>query len=392
MTAERVAPVDLAATERVMQEAAARGDAVAFVGGATEWGYGYPPERVDLMVDTTQLARVVEYSPSDMVVEVEGGMRLTALQQVLAERGQRLALDPPEPGRATIGGLLATNAFGPRRVRFGSLRDLIVGVTLVRADGMRVRGGGKVVKNVAGFDLPKIAVGSLGSLGLIATATFRLHPLPETARALRVAATPGAKLHAIGADLIERRLEPAATYAVWNGDAYDACVLFEGFASGVAEQCERFAQLAADAGIGSPVEEDGATFAARDANARTAGELRLRLAVPPASLELLQRDVLQPLLRALPNVQATMYPALGIAFVSAAPLDDTPAVGAAIARARSLVEAWGGNLVVLARPEGYAAGLDVYGTLPPAFDLMKRLKARFDPDRRLARGRFVGHL
>jgi glycolate oxidase FAD binding subunit len=87
-----------------------------------------------------------------------------------------------------------------------------------------------------------------------------------------------------------------------------------------------------------------------------------------------------------------MYPALGIAFVSAAPLDDTPAVGAAIARARSLVEAWGGNLVVLARPEGYAADLDVYGTLPPAFDLMKRLKARFDPDRRLARGRFVGHL
>jgi glycolate oxidase FAD binding subunit len=392
MTSERVVPLDLHETEKVMQYAAERGDAIAFAGGMTEWGFGYPPERVDLTIDTTELAHVVEYAPADMVVEVEGGIRLAALQRALAKYGQRLAIDPPEPERATIGGLLATNAFGPRRLRYGSLRDLIVGITLIRADGARVRGGGKVVKNVAGFDLPKIAVGSLGSLGLIATATFRLHPLPEVARGLRVPSVPGSKLHAMGAGIIERRLEPSAAYAVRAGDAYDACVLFEGFEAGVAEQCERFAALAADAGLGSPLEEDGAAFEARDASARTSGEVRLRLAVPPASLDALQRDVLEDLLRALPSARASIYPALGIAFVSAPASENGIAAANAIERARALVEAWGGNLVVLARPDGFAASVDVFGTLPAAFALMAELKQRFDPDRRLARGRFIGHL
>jgi glycolate oxidase FAD binding subunit len=392
MTSERVVPLDLHETEKIMQQAAARGDALAFAGGGTEWGFGYPPERVDVLLDTTELAHVVEYAPADMVVEVEGGMRLAALQRALAKYGQRLAIDPPESERATIGGLLATNAFGPRRLRFGSLRDLIVGVTLIRADGVRVRGGGKVVKNVAGFDLPKIAVGSLGSLGLIATATFRLHPLAEVSRGLHIADVPGSKLRAIGADMIERRLEPSAAYAVRTGDTYEACVLFEGFDAGVAEQCERFAELASEAGLSSPIEEDATAFETRDANARTGGEVRLRIAVPPASVDLLQRDVLDDVLRALPGAQSSIYPALGIAFVSASAPEHNSVAANAIERARALVEAWGGNLVVLARPEGFAASVDVFGTLPPAFALMAELKQRFDPDRRLARGRFIGHL
>jgi glycolate oxidase FAD binding subunit len=325
-----------------------------------------------------------------MVVEVEGGMPLAALQRVLAASGQRLALDPPLPERATLGGLLATNAFGPRRLRFGSLRDLIVGITLVRADGTRVRGGGKVVKNVAGFDLPKIAVGSFGSLGLIATATFRLHPLPQAARALRIAGVPGSKLHAIGRDIVDSRLEPAATYALRTDDGYDAWVLFEGFEAGVAEQCERFAQHAAQAGLAAPAEEPPATFSSRDAGARTAGDLHLRLAVPPSALDLLQRDVLDDLAGALDAARMTVYPALGIAFVSATlgARDPVPA----ILRARSLLEAWGGNLVVPASPAALRARVDVFGTLPPAFPLMAQLKARFDPQRRLERGRFIGRL
>lgn len=390
MTAERLAPTDLAETETLMTQAAARGDALAFVGGGTEWNFGYPPERVDLLLDTTCLARVVDYAPADLVVEVEAGITLDALQRVLAVHGQRLALDPPLPERATLGGLLATNGFGPRRFRFGTLRDLIVGVTLVRADGVRVRGGGKVVKNVAGFDLPKIAVGSLGTLGLIATATFRLHPVPQAARALRIAGLPASKLHLLGREIGERRLEPSATYAVRTAQGYDACVLFEGFETGVTEQCERFAHAAKEAGVAAPEADDAPAFAARDAAVRTAGDLRLRISVPPATLDALQRDVLDDLSRALPDARIAVYPALGIAFVSATlgTSDD----GAAIVRARALVEAWGGNLVVLACPDGLRASVDVYGTPPAALALMAQLKARFDPERRLARGRFVGHL
>jgi glycolate oxidase FAD binding subunit len=390
MTAERLAPTDLAETETLMTRAAERGDALAFVGGGTEWNFGYPPERVDLLLDTTCLARVVDYAPADLVVEVEGGITLDALQRALAEHGQRLALDPPLPERATIGGLLATNGFGPRRLRFGTLRDLIVGITLVRADGMRVRGGGKVVKNVAGFDLPKIAVGSLGTLGLIATATFRLHPMPQAARALRIAGLPPKKLHLLGREILERRLEPSATYAVRTEQGYDGCVLFEGFETGVAEQCERFVRAAEEAGVAPPEPDGVPAFAAREAAVRTAGDLRLRIAVPPATLDALQCDVLDELARALPDARIAVYPALGIAFVSAT-LGGSEG-GAAIVRARALVEAWGGNLVLLACPEGLRASVDVYGTPPPALALMAQLKARFDPERRLAPGRFVGRL
>src|SRR5262249_7892182 len=149
------------------------------VGGGTDLGLGAPPARLDAVLATSGLDRVVEHAPSDQIVVVEAGRTLGQLQSVLAEHGQRLALDPAMPGKKTIGGIVAADAFGPRRARFGSVRDLIIGVSFVRADGAAARGGGKVVKNVAGFDLPKLFVGSLGTLGLITTATFRLHPLPE---------------------------------------------------------------------------------------------------------------------------------------------------------------------------------------------------------------------
>ena len=115
---------------------------------------------------------MLEHSPSDQIVVVEAGVTLATLQRTLAAHGQRLALDPPSADLATVGGIVAANAFGPRRTRFGTARDLIIGLSLVRADGIAARGGGKVVKNVAGFDLPRLFVGSLGTLGLITSVTF----------------------------------------------------------------------------------------------------------------------------------------------------------------------------------------------------------------------------
>jgi len=388
-----VAPADIAEASAVLTEAAARGEAVAFLGGGTELGFGYPPTRIDRLVKTERLTRIVEYAPADLVVEVEGGLTLAALQKHLAPHGQRLALDVPHPEIATLGGLIATGAFGPRRARYGTLRDLIVGVSLVRADGARVRGGGKVVKNVAGFDLPKLAVGSLGSLGLIATATFRLHPLPEAAQALRVAGCDGAALAAFSRELIARKLEPAAFLAHRRATAaYDAYVLFEGFAAGVEDQAARFEALAAPLASAAERVASSALPSNVDEDARTHGDVRLRLAVPPADVALMERDALGPLARALAETRTIVYPTLGIAFVSGY-CNDSDAIASAVAEARRSVEARAGNLVVLdIRDPALAKRVDPFGTLPSSFFLMRRLKERFDPSGRLNPGRFLGGL
>jgi len=389
-----VAPADLTEASATLVDAARRGDAVAFAGGGTQLGFGYPPERVDLLVKTEHLWRVVEYSPADLVVEVEAGVTLAALQSTLEAHGQRFALDAPQGELATLGGLVATNAYGPRRARYGSLRDLIVGISLIRADGTRIRGGGKVVKNVAGFDLPKLAVGSLGALGMIATATFRVHPLPETAVAMRVSGCSTATVRTIVREIVRRRLEPAALLATARGHGrYLVHALFEGFAAGVAEQAERFGQAAAELRLVSErIDNASRLLGVLDEAARTYGNIRMRFAVPPADLERFEAVALAPLASVLGDAKVALYPSLGIAFFSAFADARTDWAGAVL-RARAALEALGGNAVLLdVREPGFAKHIDVYGTPPPALALMKRLKQRFDPERRLNRGRSIGRL
>jgi glycolate oxidase FAD binding subunit len=394
MTADSIAaPRQIAQAIELLRDAAAHDRRVGFAGGGTELGVGYPAGDVDVLVRTTLLDRIVEYSPADLVVEVEAGMTLSALQTVLAENGQRLALDPPDPEHATIGGLLATNTFGPRRARFGSLRDLIVGISLVRADGERVRGGGKVVKNVAGFDLPKIAVGSLGTLGLIVTATFRLHPIPVNTRTLCVPGLGGADVHAVVQRIVAARIEPAALLTRYDAaaKAHRFYATFEGFPAGVAEQIERFATVVRTLGFASE-EVPFDTADAIDRRARSAGDVRLRAMLPPASFETLDRAFVQPFAALVERPEIVTYPSLGIAF-AAGDVRGTDAFVAQVLAMRRSCEAIGGNLVTLALADAeLCERIDPYGTLPPAFPLMRRLKDRFDPAHRLNRGRFVGKL
>lgn len=385
-------PTTLAEAELVLARAAEANETVAFVGGGTELGLGYAPRGVDVLIETTGLDRVVEYQPADMVVEVECGITLAALQAVLAPKGQRLALDPPQADRATLGGLVATNAFGPRRARYGSIRDLIVGVSFVRADGTRARGGGKVVKNVAGFDLPKLAVGSLGSLGMIATATFRLHPAPKTMTALRIDGRSGDEVAAVAREVRARQLEPLALLASREAETYALDVVFEGFASGVAEQAERYVELARALGFAArPLDDANEAFAC-DAAVRTHGDLRVRFAVPPADFARFERDALAPLARVLGEMRAIAYPTLGVVFVTAN-ATGIPWAADALVAARRVAEGASGNAVLLeASDPDVVERFDVFGTLPPAFSLMRGLKDRFDPSHRLNPGRFLGKL
>src|SRR5262250_1117896 len=157
-------------------------------GGGTKLAWGNPPKRADLVLSTARLNRVLEHAWADLTVSVEAGCTLLTLEEKLAQHGQRLALDGLQPESATIGGILSTNDSGVLRLRFGALRDLVIGVTLALPDGTLASSGGKVVKNVAGYDLPKLATGALGTLAVITRAVFRLHPVPQNSRTVTIAA------------------------------------------------------------------------------------------------------------------------------------------------------------------------------------------------------------
>src|SRR5215813_6004830 len=172
---------ELAGALKVVNASAA---AIIPRGGGTKLEWGNPPERAEVILSTARLDRVLEHAWADLTVSVEAGCTVAKLQETLAKHGQRLAIDARWPERGTIGGLLSTNDSGPLRLRFGSLRDLVIGVTIALPDGTVASSGGKVVKNVAGYDLPKLLTGALGTLGVITRAIFRLHPLPKERRTI----------------------------------------------------------------------------------------------------------------------------------------------------------------------------------------------------------------
>src|SRR5258707_2938322 len=176
---------ELAEILRLSSEA---GLAVIPRGGGTKLGWGNPPARADLILSTARLTEIIEHAWADLTVSVEAGCTIQRLQETLAQHGQRLALDPLWPEKATVGGVLSTNDSGALRLRFGALRDLIIGATIALADGTLASSGGKVVKNVAGYDLPKLVTGALGTLGVIVRAVFRLLPLPRNTRSFSFSA------------------------------------------------------------------------------------------------------------------------------------------------------------------------------------------------------------
>jgi glycolate oxidase FAD binding subunit len=382
-----VEPGSLAEAAEAMRALAADRLAVAFVGGGTELSLGAPPRRLDAVLRTRRLATVREHAPSDQIVAVEGGMTLAALQRALAPHGQRLALDPPDPERATVGGVVAASGWGPRRTRFGAVRDLVIGVTVVRADGVVAHGGGKVVKNVAGFDLPRLLCGSLGTLGLVAEVVFRLHPLPEASATAVFEGLAGIDVRDTVPALRELAVEPTALAAFPAGGKLTLAVRFEGFAPGVRDQIER---VLARAGGGARLEgaEEAALWARHDA-LRAAGAVRAKATFAPAAL-VKALDALAPLRDALGGEGPIVHPALGIALLGGEG-KDPEAVAAAVGFARAALRPLGSGALVLAdAPPAVRSRVDVWGPPPPGIEVMRRLKRELDPDGRLAPGRFVG--
>jgi glycolate oxidase FAD binding subunit len=383
----------------VLRATAALGLSVVPRGGASRLSWGCPPRTCDLIASTRRLDQIVEHAAGDLVATMQAGVRLDDLQARLASEGQRLALDPP--GSATIGGLIATNVAGPLRFRYGAPRDLLIGITIVRADGTVAKAGGKVVKNVAGYDLGKLFAGSYGTLGLITEATFRLHPLPAASTYITCEADDLISATTLVQSAANSPLAPAAIELDWPSvtGLTTVSVLLEGDESSVAERAELMeARLLSErAGI-------------------AAGPFRL---VRPRPGELVQPGThtiirvafwASQLLDILSCIYATaaergLDPAVSGAAaagvleirlaheVPAATLADF--VAALRAGLAELSDIAGGvppsraSAVVLYAPAEARETVDMWGPVP-AVALMRSIKDQFDPGHRMAPGRFAG--
>ena len=357
----------------VLRSAAEQGHVVVPVGGRTKTGWAAPPASCDVLLDLTGLEQVVEHAAGDLVVVAEAGVRLEALQAQLAEAGQMLALDPPERG-ATLGGIVSANASGPRRLRYGTVRDLLIGVTVVLADGSTASSGGKVVKNVAGYDLGKLYTGAHGSLGVVVSTTWRLHPLPPARGAVVVPVSGSAEAGRLAALVSRSTLTPTATELAWGSGQGQLVVLFESIPESVDAQSEAAVALL---GGGSRSEAPPTWFGARPGGA---DDLVLRLAYEPFALP--------AVLDALGDAHVTASTGTGVAY-AAWPAE---AGVAALPGLRAALAPYDGSAVVLDAPAAVRSGLDHWGPVGDAFPLMQRVKERFDPERRLSPGRLLGGL
>ncbi|HXW44123.1 MAG TPA: FAD-binding oxidoreductase [Streptosporangiaceae bacterium] len=394
------APSSTQETAALLTAAAELGLTVVPRGSGSRIDWGCPPESCDLVVDTRRLDAVLEHAAGDMVARVQAGITLDALQHRLAEQGQRLALDPQ--GGGTAGGLVATGVAGPLRLRYGAPRDLLIGITVVRADGTVARAGGKVVKNVAGYDLGKLFAGSYGTLGLITEATFRLHPQPSATayRSLDCAdadAAAAAVQAAAGSPLA-----PSAVELYWPSaaSAVSVTVLLEGDDAGVAERAGRLDDLLAGPGAAStgPASTgDGLAGHGRPSWWGFAGEpdqTVLRIGFWPGRLA----EVLTAVRTAA--AEARLDPAVAGAAAGGVlhvVLEHHVSVQAAekfVAALRAGLTRPGTDMpeasaVVLHAPSKVRDAVDMWGPVPSA-GLMRAIKDQFDPEHRMAPGRFAG--
>ena len=347
-------------------------------GAGTKLGWGRPIEPVDIELCTTGLDRIVEHNVGDLTAILEAGVPLAVAQRRFATAGQMLALDPPlgPADEATIGGVAATGDSGPMRHRYGEPRDLIVGATVAFSDGSIAKSGGKVIKNVAGYDLAKLFAGSFGTLGLILSVSVRLHPLPAgTTTALGSASDPGV-LAAAARALSASPLEFEALDVAWRRGRGGIVARCGG--SEHARRAARAARELEDLGLDGVqiTGDDEPLWERQRSGQRSADQAVLRIAARPSSLA--------AVLRAVDACGGTLVgrAALGVSYVELEP--------DAIAQLRAAVPP-AGSATLLDAPAAARSEHDPWGALgAPELELMRSVKARFDPTGTCNRGLFVG--
>ncbi|MBI4591306.1 MAG: FAD-binding oxidoreductase [Candidatus Rokubacteria bacterium] len=405
-----VFPGSVEEVSHVLALASEAGVAVTPWGGGTKISIGAPPTRLGIVLGLRRLNRLLEHEPGDLTATAQGGITLEALQAALGARGQWFSLDPAFGREATLGGILAANASGPRRHLYGTARDLLIGVAVVSADGAVVRGGGKVVKNVAGYDLPKLYIGSFGTLGVIVEATVKLRPLPDDDRlvlagferlkdcgqAVRLVLTSDLIPSAV--DLLDGEALRGLGLAAGAGVGGALLLGFDGMREQVKWQCEEAKRVVSEAG---PVEHRVLEAYAREETWRLVREVGRRAFADPAAV--LQLAVLPTQVTEVVEQAGVVAQRNGLkaAFAAHAAVgvvtavladggDSAQPVIATLREWRELVRAAGGHAVLERAPLAVKEQVAVWEPPGAAFRIMERIKAQLDPKGVLNPGRFVG--
>lgn len=375
-TVTQQAPQTFAEAAAALASATAADQPVRIVGAGSKLHWGTPGEAAEDAVElhSTGLDEIVEHNAGDLTATLQAGVPLAVAQRRFAAEGQMLALDPPLDPSPTIGGVVATGDCGPLRHRYGAPRDLVIGATVALSDGTIAASGGKVIKNVAGYDLAKLFTGSFGTLGLILSVSVRLHPLhADSCTAVGSTGDPDALMRAAVA-LAAFPAEFEALDVAWRGGR--GGVLARCAGAQTVRRSQRVARRMSELGLQGVdvIDPDGQLWERQRAGQRSADRALVRVAAAPTQLALV--------LRAAERAQATVVgrAALGQSFLEVAP--------EAVPGLREHLPA-GAAVVVLDVPAG--SELDRWGSVPgPALELMRRVKERFDPAGTCNPGLFVG--
>ncbi len=380
-TITQTAPATFEEAAAALAAASGEGKAVRITGGATKSGWGLPVQDPQVQLSTAGLDRIVEHNAGDLTAILEAGVPLVRAQQMFAAAGQMLALDPPlaisddaEPA-ATIGGIVATGDCGPLRHRYGTPRDLVVGATIALSDGSIAHSGGKVIKNVAGYDLAKLFAGAFGTLGLILSVSVRLHPRHDGSTTALGAAPDADTLGAAAVELARAPLEFDSLDVAWRGGR--GGLLARSAGAEHARRARRTATLLAEAGLAQIelTDVDGPLWERQRGGQRSSELAMVRVAAAPSALP--------AVLRATDQSGGTLVgrAALGSSYVELDP--------EAVTQFRASL-AGAATTTVLDAPAGFAARHDPWGRIErPALELMRSVKARFDPTRTCNPGLFV---
>jgi glycolate dehydrogenase FAD-binding subunit len=378
-------------------------------GGGSRLNLGGIPGQVDILLETHSMTRLIEHEAPDLTCHVEAGITLAALQMQLAAKGQRVALDPPDAEQATLGGILASNASGPKRFRYGTARDAVIGLRVVQASGEIARSGGNVVKNVAGYDLNKLYIGSLGTLGIIVEANLKLQPLPAGERTLVLSfASASDAMQAVTA-LLGSLLTPSAIELIDAGAAsdmsdffgldlptegYTLAFDFEGSQASIDRQLDETRLIARRAGALIGDDLDGLEQAQfwQAVREHTRGAVTCKVAILVSHIASYLETIAGVCRAHRLEAAVVGHAGNGILYVELRPGDATHRLVEAIAELRRHARASGGSLIIERCPVELKRRIDVWGEPGADFYLMQRLKQQFDPQGTFVQGRFLGGL
>lgn len=380
-----VEPGSVEEVSALMKLAAREGLAVAPRGGGTKMHIGDPPRRLDLIVSTARMNEVLEHTPGDQIVRLQAGVKLEDLQKYVSSSDQMLAIDPPESG-ATVGGIVAANSSGPRRYRYGTIRDLIIGITVVLHDGTVAKAGGKVVKNVAGYDLSKLFTGSLGTLGVIATANFRLHPRPEASRTVAVEVTEPQQAQAAAQAIVHSQVEATAVELHYGENEKLLAVLLESISGGIDAKAETASFLLKQYGEVRTLSQEEADRL----GSLTSPQVVMKIGAPPVDLAAVLESVLGAVERkGLAHPRITGHAGTGVTLVGLSEETEDGAAGF-VEEMREIWVRRGGSVTLQRAPLTLKQRVSTWDNGGDYLGLVRRVKEKFDPRGGMNPGRFLG--